>query len=121
MWKIVVKDLGHNTCCKHDCCCSIPSDVQQYYRHLHQDKHYSQMSLLAGLLAIPVTIGKPFCVQLLAATKCDAAILFGKSADCITPHCFRQQLNVEVLQIVHADLLPQRLTPLLATFGCLEG
>lgn len=103
-WNIVVTDLRHNI---GDCCCSIPSAVQQYYRHLHQDKGYSQMSLLAGLLAIPVTIGRLLCVQLLAATKCDATILFRKSAGCITPHCCRQQLNVDVLQIVHADLLPQ--------------
>lgn len=35
----------------------LPSDVQRYYQHLHKDQGFSQLSLLAGLLAIPITLG----------------------------------------------------------------
>lgn len=35
----------------------IPIRAQSYYQYLHVEKHFSQMTLLAGLLAIPLTLG----------------------------------------------------------------
>ena len=46
----------------------LPARAQRFYRHLHKEKHYSQMTLLAGLLAIPLTAGKVYlAMQQLAA------------------------------------------------------
>ena len=39
-------------------CCRIPIRAQSYYQYLHVEKHFSQMTLLAGLLAIPLTLGE---------------------------------------------------------------
>ena len=36
----------------------VPARAQRFYRYLHEEKHYSQMTLLAGLLAIPLILGK---------------------------------------------------------------
>lgn len=38
--------------------CRIPARAQRFYRYLHEERHYSQMALLGGLLAIPLTLGK---------------------------------------------------------------
>ncbi|DBA75036.1 hypothetical protein WJX77_005805 [Trebouxia sp. C0004] len=35
----------------------LPVRAQRYYQYLHMEKQYSQMTLLASLLAIPLTIG----------------------------------------------------------------
>lgn len=36
----------------------VPARAQRFYRYLHEEKHFSQMTLLVGLLAIPLTLGK---------------------------------------------------------------
>ncbi|KAL3143256.1 hypothetical protein ABBQ38_002105 [Trebouxia sp. C0009 RCD-2024] len=35
----------------------VPARAQRFYRYLHKDMHYSQMTLLVGLLAVPLMIG----------------------------------------------------------------
>lgn len=35
----------------------LPARAQRFYRYLHEEKHYSQMTLLACLLATPLTLG----------------------------------------------------------------
>lgn len=39
------------------CVARIPAQVRQYYRYLHDQKKYSDLTLVAGLLAVPVAIG----------------------------------------------------------------
>ena len=38
--------------------CRVPARAQRFYRYLHEERHYSQMTLLVSLLAIPLTLGK---------------------------------------------------------------
>ncbi|KAK9814656.1 hypothetical protein WJX72_009315 [[Myrmecia] bisecta] len=35
----------------------LPNQAKEYYIYLHQEKHYSQLVLLASFLAVPITIG----------------------------------------------------------------
>lgn len=51
----------------------IPARAQRFYRCLHEERHYSQMTLLVGLLAIPLTLGKTVELVLTAphhSSKC---------------------------------------------------
>ena len=45
-------------CIKLCTCTGFPPGAQRFYRYLHEERHYSQMTLLVGLLAIPLTLGK---------------------------------------------------------------
>lgn len=47
----------------------LPARVKHSYSYLHSERHYSDLTLLAGLLAVPVMLGLT-CICLLDAVYC---------------------------------------------------
>ena len=44
--------------------CRLPARMKNTYAYLHKERHYSDLTLFAGMLAVPVAIGLSFICML---------------------------------------------------------
>ena len=61
--------------------CRLLLGMQSYYNYLHQDMHYSHLSLLGGLLAIPLTLGKSMLMSKFVLTVIDPFVTAIQASD----------------------------------------